>query len=206
MKKYLGLINVAVLAMVINSCTSQEGQKGLELVVDNYMQVKLADEMLKHSEADITFTLDSIQVVDTVTRKKQLGYEILEIRDKSSELTVEAKALKKKVQDKVDLAAMYSDLSSGEDAYTETIKHDLEALKEEFVQMTTLAASYEQQINEKFEEMKSADSTKVLYYYIVAHYKVTDNKTSVQKSVQAPFHISLENKILTEPDELLKKK
>lgn len=201
-------ITLPVLALIaiLTGCSGNElsTKENLEQVVDNYMQEKFKQQMKDNPEIDGSITLDSLRIMDTITKKKELGLEILELKKQAQQLAEDGKNLTAEYQEKKDMLGMYSDLSQGTDSYSASMENDLEKLKSEWESKSKQANELMSKIESKLKSFKVADSIKPLYYYVFAYYTAIDNKINKKGQIVAPFHISMDFMIIKEPEEILK--
>lgn len=206
-RNILKLAGILIFFASITSCGSGNElstKENLEQVVDNYMQEKFKQQMKDNPEIDGSITLDSLRIMDTITKKKELGLEILELKKQAQQLAEDGKNLTAEYQEKKDMLGMYSDLSQGTDSYSASMENDLEKLKSEWESKSKQANELMSKIESKLKSFKVADSIKPLYYYVFAYYTAIDNKISKKGQIVAPFHISMDFMIIKEPEEILK--
>ena len=205
MNKYSKLIVIAV-AVSLVSCSQPEPtpKELMEESIEKYLYSLVEEETNGSKEVDLVIVMDSVEVLDSITLKKELGYQLLKMQKDAVELTEEGKELKKQYQDKKNLAAMYSDASGvSNDAYIKTVKDDLESLNKQYKERAAQASEMLQKMNELEKEMTHADSTTVMYYHVIAHYKAVDNKSGKEKKAYVPFHISPKYEVLRDAKAIL---
>lgn len=205
MNKFLKSIVIAV-AVSLVSCSQPEPtpKELMEKSIEKYLYTLVEEETNGSTEIDLSIVMDSVEVVDSITRKKELGYELLKMQKNAVELAEEGKELKKQHQDKKNLAAMYSDASGvSNDVYIKTVKDDLESLNKQYKEKAAQASEMLQKMNELEKEMTHADSTSVIYYHVIAHYKAVDNKNGKEKKAHVPFHISPKYEVLRDAKAIL---
>lgn len=205
MKKIAIVTVLMSYGVFLTGCSEQklDTEERLKQVVENYMQINIKEGMKKYPEANFSLKLDSLQIKDTITAKKKLGLEVLELKKKALKLTEEGNELAEDYQDKKELLGMYSDLSQKEDAYNVSAKHDLEKIKKQWEGKSKEAEKILESINVKMDQFQKVDSIKPLYYYVFSYFTLKDNKKDTQKDVFAPFHISKDFMIIKEPEEIL---
>lgn len=191
-------------AIFLVSCKEPTPKEKMEQVIDNYMQEKFKEEQKNNPELIGSIQLDSIHVQDTITEQKKLGYEMIDLRKEAQRIMEEGKQLAEEFQSKNDMLAMYLDISNGTDAYTTTLKHDIEGLKKQWEEKRVRGEEIVKLLEEKRILIEKADSIKPLYYYVFAYYTANDDKMKTKSLVLAPFHISTDFMIVKEPDEILK--
>ncbi len=202
----LSKLIVIVATVSVVSCSQPEltPEERMEESIESYLNTMVEQETSGKLNVDVSIVMDSVEVVDTITRKKELGYELVKLQKDAIELAEQGKEIKKKYQDKKNLVAMYSDASGeNDDAYANTLKNDLESLNKQYKEKSKEASNMLLNMNELEEEMKQADSTVVLYYHVIAHYYAVDNSSNKKKEAHVPFHISPEYKVLRDARTIL---
>jgi hypothetical protein len=201
-------IIIILSVLVLIGCSGNELSKKekLEQLIDNYIQEKFKQQVKNDPEIEGSIALDSLWVMDTITKKKELAMEILELKRQAQKLIEDGKNLAAEYQEKKYILGMYNDLSQGTDSFSASVEHDLEKLRNERDAKLKQANELKRKMESNLKSFEVADSIQPLYYYVFAHYTVIDKKINKKGQIVAPFHISMDFMIIKEPEEILKER
>lgn len=183
--KNLLFVFIGILVL-FTSCSEKEQthDQKTRKIVETYIDNLLKDESI------MEYKIESL-VINNITEKQDLEKEAFRYRDLALDKKDEAKKLTKDFGGIRNIASLGDvDISEQRERYEQKIKE----ISKEALKYSELAKGLASQ-------SLKADSTKVLYYDVVARGTITSLR-NVQKNAIFPFHISKDYKILKDPIEL----